>query len=95
MGCFSCQCASTCQHCTGRVSDENNYLLNVGKTIKKLLGYSYPNPYKSEDWCDNPAKHLFFWALLFNRRDLAQFFWKYTNDHIGLSTDTSTQRVRI
>lgn len=28
-------------------------------------------------------KHLFFWALMFNRLDLAKFFWRKAQDHIG------------
>ena len=32
---------------------------------------------------DNPAKELFFWAVLFNRRELAYLFWKSGKDQIG------------
>ena len=32
---------------------------------------------------DNPAKELFYWAILFNRRELAYLFWKSGKDQIG------------
>lgn len=34
----------------------------------------------------DPAQHLFMWAVLFNRMDLAKMFWKLSDDHIGKIT---------
>lgn len=31
----------------------------------------------------NPERELFMWAVLFNRRELAELFWKAGKDHIG------------
>ncbi|XP_048256759.1 transient receptor potential cation channel subfamily M member 2-like isoform X1 [Haliotis rufescens] len=30
----------------------------------------------------NPEKHLFLWAILFNRRQMAHLFWKLGKDHL-------------
>jgi hypothetical protein len=32
---------------------------------------------------ENPARELFFWALLFSRKELAFLFWRLGGDHIG------------
>ena len=32
---------------------------------------------------EDAAKYLFLWAVLFNRRELAELLWKYTSDHVG------------
>ena len=32
---------------------------------------------------DHPEQELFLWALLLNRKNLADYFWKAGNDHIG------------
>jgi hypothetical protein len=32
---------------------------------------------------DNPERELFFWALLFGRKELAMLFWRLGRDHIG------------
>ena len=29
------------------------------------------------------ARHLFLWAVLFNRVELAELLWSYTTDHVG------------
>jgi len=32
---------------------------------------------------DNPERELFFWALLFGRKELTMLFWRMGRDHIG------------
>ncbi|XP_067945050.1 transient receptor potential cation channel subfamily M member-like 2 [Watersipora subatra] len=72
----------------GSTLKPEDYMKNVGKMLKFILGHSYPNIYKAGETNDNPAYedpalHLFLWATLFNRMDLAKIFWKLSNDQIA------------
>ena len=31
----------------------------------------------------HPERELLYWAILFNRRELAHLFWKLGQDHVG------------
>ncbi len=37
----------------------------------------------SPDFPDSPERELFLWAVLFNRQELANIFWRMGKDHIG------------
>lgn len=34
-----------------------------------------------------PERELFYWALLFNRREFAKMFWKGGQDQLGVLSD--------
>ncbi|XP_067935485.1 transient receptor potential cation channel subfamily M member-like 2 [Watersipora subatra] len=81
--------------CINAVGTEKGYMHQIGKLFKSLLGYSYPNIYKKNEQDQSssclpgssvyrdPAQHLFLWAALFNRMDIARMFWRRSQDHIA------------
>ena len=53
------------------------------QNVSNALLYNY-NPFVEEKEHDTqPAQHLFFWAVLFNRMKYAKIFWEQSPDQIG------------
>ncbi|XP_067945054.1 transient receptor potential cation channel subfamily M member-like 2 [Watersipora subatra] len=85
--------------CIGMRSSQKpeDYMDRVGEMLKFILGHTYPNIYKvdgsnnslssknvdGKQVYTDPAQHLFLWATLFNRMDLAKLFWRLSEDQIA------------
>ncbi|ESO89164.1 hypothetical protein LOTGIDRAFT_229069 [Lottia gigantea] len=61
---------------------QQNLTATTKKTKKK-------KPKDSHDF-ENPARELFIWAILFNRRSMAHLFWKLGQDQIGAAVVASS-----
>ena len=56
------------------------------ETFHLLSDWSMSKSKKRPKWIPdfkNPERELFLWAVLLNRRELAQLFWRAGKDHIG------------
>jgi len=57
---------------------------SASKTIAlSLASVSLADEARRSKPVENPERELFFWALLFGRKDLTMLFWRMGRDHIG------------
>ena len=56
---------------------------NISCRCKLREIFNRQNIYLSGEFELDPQRELFIWAILLNRRELAHFFWKIGQDHLG------------
>ncbi|VDI27920.1 baculoviral IAP repeat-containing protein 6 (apollon) [Mytilus galloprovincialis] len=69
----------------------------INDAVSKILGSEEMKPFeKGDEICiDDIFKHLFIWAVLMNRRDLAMLFWKRDGDYICSALFASSLAKRL
>ncbi|XP_076088237.1 transient receptor potential cation channel subfamily M member 5-like isoform X1 [Mytilus galloprovincialis] len=69
----------------------------VNDAVVKILGSEDMKPFEKEDeiGINDIFKHLFIWAVLMNRRDLAMLFWKRDGDSIYSALFASSLAKRL
>ncbi|KAI0241436.1 Transient receptor potential cation channel subfamily M member-like 2 [Lamellibrachia satsuma] len=63
----------------------NEIVEKVGKVVKKLLGYDIKYGDEKDGKCRYPLRDLFVWALLLDRRELAELFWENGINNIAMA----------
>ncbi|XP_076088140.1 transient receptor potential cation channel subfamily M member-like 2 [Mytilus galloprovincialis] len=69
----------------------------INDAVIKILGSEEMKPFeKGDEICINDIfKHLFIWAVLMNRRNLAMLFWKRDGDYICSALFASSLAKRL
>ncbi|KAI0238393.1 hypothetical protein LSAT2_010917 [Lamellibrachia satsuma] len=64
---------------------EEDIVEQVDKLVKSCLGYTINYGEENNTSCKYPGRDLFLWALLFNRRELADMFWERTENNTAMA----------
>ncbi|XP_052079706.1 transient receptor potential cation channel subfamily M member 1-like isoform X1 [Mytilus californianus] len=80
-----------------KTSKQNNIVEMINDAVIKILGSEEMKPFQKGDeiGIDDIFKHLFVWAVLMNRRDLAMLFWKKDGDFICSALYASSLAKRL
>ncbi|CAC5399909.1 TRPM1 [Mytilus coruscus] len=80
-----------------KTSKQNNIVEMINEAVIKILGSEEMKPFEKGDeiGIDDIFKHLFVWAVLMNRRDLAMLFLKKDGDFICSALFASSLAKRL